>query len=118
MADGTHCVSLAGAGHPERQHDDAAVDEASLAESLDLLPEPHRGSVVLEGVPGPARRQLRRSSQTVHPSDPSVFCSSTSTRVTRASVCPASLNLPRVLHCRGEQIELPAQVPDTFCHHV
>ena len=73
MSNGTHRVGLAGAGHPERQHVDAAIDEVPLTESLELLSELNRGPVVLERVPGLACRQLRRSSQTVHSSDPPVL---------------------------------------------
>ena len=53
---GAHGMGLARAGHPERQHVDATVDEVPLTESLDLLSELHRGPVVLEGVPRSCRQ--------------------------------------------------------------
>ena len=88
-------MGLPGAGQSEGQHVDAAVDEAAAGQLAQLLPQSQGHTVVLEGLPGlarigsldavrslPMRRCLRSSAS----------CSSTSSRVSRASPCPAAVN--------------------------
>ena len=95
-------MGLAGAWQSEGQHVDAAVDEAAVRQFAQLLPQSQGHSVVLEE-PAPVKtgvsqvlpagsldavrslpmRRCRRSSAS---------CSSTSSRVSRASPCPAPVN--------------------------
>ena len=112
---GTHRVGLAGSGHPERRHVDAAVDEVTLTEYLEMLSELDRCPVVLEGVPGLAYRQLRRPPQTVHPSDTSVLCLLLHhLHKGHERVGMTGLAEPPDGLCRKRgQLELPAQIPYT-----
>ena len=57
VAHGAQGVGLAGAGQSEGQHVDAAVDEAAVGQFAQLLPQSQGDTVVLEGLPGLARRQ-------------------------------------------------------------
>ena len=55
MAQGAPGVGLAGAGQPEGQHVDAALDEAALGQVVQLLAHSQWDPVVLERFPGLAR---------------------------------------------------------------
>ena len=57
VAHGAKCVGLAGAGQPEGQHVDAAVDEAAVGQFPQLLAQRQWHPVVLESLPGLASRQ-------------------------------------------------------------
>ncbi len=57
VAQGAQGVGLAGAGQPEGQHVDAALDEAALCQMIQLLAQSQGDPVVLEGLPGLARGQ-------------------------------------------------------------
>ena len=55
VAQGTQGAGLAGAGQPEGQHVDAALDEAAMGQMIQLLALRQGDPVVLEGLPGLAR---------------------------------------------------------------
>ena len=52
VAQGAQGVGLTGAGQPEGQHVDAALDEAALGQLVQLLAQRQGDPVVLEGLPG------------------------------------------------------------------
>ena len=51
-------MGFAGAGQPEGQHLDAVFHEAALAQLVQLLSQSQRHPVMLEGLPGLARREF------------------------------------------------------------
>ena len=65
VAQGAEGVGLAGAGQPEGQHVDAALDEAALGQVVQLLAQRQGDPVVLEGFPGLARGEPGLPAQSV-----------------------------------------------------
>ena len=66
-------MGLAGAGQPEGQHVDAAVDEAAAGQLVQLLPERQGHPVVPEGLPGLARGQPGGGAQPANAPLPAVL---------------------------------------------
>ena len=101
VAQGAERVGLAGAGQPEGQHVDAALDEAALGQMVKLLPKCQGDPVVLEE-PAPVKTGVsqvlpegsldsRRSRLMRRWRRSSASCSSTSRKVARASPWPAAV---------------------------
>ena len=87
VAQGAEGVGLAGAGQPEGQHVDAALDEAALGQVVQLLAQRQGDPVVLEGFQVLPEGSLdsRRSRLMRRWRRSSASCSSTSRKVARAS---------------------------------
>ena len=66
-------MGLAGAGQPEGQHVDAAVQEAAVGQLVQLLPERQGHPVVFEGLPSLAGRQPGGGAQPVDAPLPAVL---------------------------------------------
>ena len=115
---GAHGVRLAGAGQTESQHVHVTVHEVSFCKPDELLPEPHRRPLVLEGVPRLAGGEPGRSPQPVHPPDPPVLC----LLLQNLHQCRKGVSMSRIaeaihgLSRKRRQPELPAQIPDPLSH--
>ena len=91
MAQGAQGVGLAGAGQPEGQDVDAALDEAALGQMVQFLAQRQGDPIVLEGFPGLARGQPGLPAQSGDAARSSASCSRTSRKVGKASPWPAAV---------------------------
>ena len=118
VSHGAQGVGLAGARQPEGQHVDAAVQESSVGQSVQLLSERQGHPVVLEGLPSLARRQSRRGAQPADAPLPAVLgllLQHLQEGLQGSAVAGGSEAGHRLL-THGGQPELVAQLPDPLLH--
>ena len=111
-------MGLAGAGQPEGQHVDAALDEAALGQMIQLLPQRQGDSVVLERFPGLARGQPGFSAQPVDAPMAAIFgllFQYFQESGQGVAVASGGETMHRLGAHRG-QLELAAQLTDAFLH--
>ena len=119
VAQGAPGVGLAGAGQPEGQHVDAALDEAALGQLVQLLAQGQRHPVMLEGFPGLARGQPGLPSQPVDAPVAAIlgflfqYLQESCQGITVAGRGETSHRLG----AHGGQLELAAQLADAVLHH-
>ena len=119
VAQGAPGVGLAGAGQPEGQHVDAALDEAALGQMIQLLPHGQGYAVVLEGFPGLARGQPGLPAQ---PADAPVaailsFLFQYLQESCQGIAVSSGGETSHRLGAHRGQLELAAQLADAVLHH-
>ena len=118
MSHGAQGVGLAGAGQPEGQHVDAVFHEASAGQLVQLLSERQGHPVMLEGLPGLARRQPRCGAQPADAPLPAVLgllLQHLEEGLQGVTVASGSEAGDRLL-THGGQPELVAQLSDPLLH--